>query len=193
MFQSTHLHEVWLRRICIRRSNFRFNPHTYMRCDSQFDISFSSFSSFNPHTYMRCDLEPCFDAALWFVSIHTPTWGVTDECCRLYKHDRVSIHTPTWGVTRFKIGRIWRHMFQSTHLHEVWHFQAIQPSLCLLGFQSTHLHEVWREYPRILKEHTSFNPHTYMRCDCIYVLRLQKAQGFNPHTYMRCDLHTLPD
>ena len=54
----------------------------------------------------------------------------------------VSIHTPTWGVTL---------------LSEV-------PDR-IIRFQSTHLHEVW---PRPLSGRwsgTSFNPHTYMRCD----------------------------
>ena len=34
-----------------------------------------------------------------FVSIHTPTWGVTYFSDTLFLLDNVSIHTPTWGVT----------------------------------------------------------------------------------------------
>ena len=55
-------------------------------------------------------------------------------------------------------------MFQSTHLHEVWH--------CLPDdlynrymFQSTHLHEVWLLQLLLFKIILSFNPHTYMWCD----------------------------
>ena len=33
------------------------------------------------------------------VSIHTPTWGVTQLGDTLPFPDVVSIHTPTWGVT----------------------------------------------------------------------------------------------
>ena len=32
-FQSTHLHEVWLKRIQPSTNRISFNPHTYMRCD----------------------------------------------------------------------------------------------------------------------------------------------------------------
>ena len=36
------------------------------------------------------------------VSIHTPTWGVTDgDACNKLVNVAVSIHTPTWGVTIF--------------------------------------------------------------------------------------------
>ena len=33
LFQSTHLHEVWLQVIADASDIDRFNPHTYMRCD----------------------------------------------------------------------------------------------------------------------------------------------------------------
>ena len=33
------------------------------------------------------------------LSIHTPTWGVTDGCITDNQGSLVSIHTPTWGVT----------------------------------------------------------------------------------------------
>ena len=33
------------------------------------------------------------------VSIHTPTWGVTELIDTYYPEIAVSIHTPTWGVT----------------------------------------------------------------------------------------------
>ena len=141
-FQSTHLHEVWLKL-----------PMMYVKTQG-----------FNPHTYMRCDYDVSFLTKYFTVSIHTPTWGVTMELrfcvllvlfqsthlhevwptrvngitteansfnphtymrCDVQMHDylltlRVSIHTPTWGVTtRWSTSTIaW--MFQSTHLHEVW-------------------------------------------------------------------------
>ena len=99
-----------------------FNPHTYMRCDSSLGIILSKIYSFNPHTYMRCDLSVrnlssiihLFQSThlheVWpqhrnqpyeddFVSIHTPTWGVTDYQSESDDPTKVSIHTPTWGVT----------------------------------------------------------------------------------------------
>ena len=77
----------------------------------------------------------------------------------------VSIHTPTWGVTlSLLLVLTLLFVFQSTHLHEVWHRSNF-----------THL------------DHSSFNPHTYMRCDQDEAPDVRETLGFNPHTYMRCD------
>ena len=79
---------------------------------------------------------------------------------------QVSIHTPTWGVTQIIKPQLYCNIkFQSTHLHEVWLFcplyhgqfwpvsihtptWGVTPSGFDIGhhrrFQSTHLHEVWR-------------------------------------------------
>ena len=56
VFQSTHLHEVWLLIVWTIRLIRCFNPHTYMRCD--------------PSGLQKC-------RTISKVSIHTPTWGVT--------------------------------------------------------------------------------------------------------------------
>ena len=120
-FQSTHLHEVWPRPLSGRWSGTSFNPHTYMRCDVQsctMSMSILKFQSthlhevwpqgqgtsqptdsFNPHTYMRCDNDsspiphkiPCFNP-------HT------------YMRCDFMFFSFTYCP-----------MFQSTHLHEVWH------------------------------------------------------------------------
>ena len=77
-------------------------------------------------------------------------------------------------------------------------------------FQSTHLHEVWHSAKRTKHQSSSFNPHTYMRCDNIWSVTnglyhavsihtptwgvtfcrflMYDTKGFNPHTYMRCDI-----
>ena len=54
----------------------------------------------------------------------------------------VSIHTPTWGVTRLSGSSGSLYLFQSTHLHEVWHIVSHRHRE-FKRFQSTHLHEVW--------------------------------------------------
>ena len=77
MFQSTHLHEVW-----------RWTPYRTWFPDC-----------FNPHTYMRCDCPSPIGSVEWWVSIHTPTWGVTGSSVAFAPFRIVSIHTPTWGVT----------------------------------------------------------------------------------------------
>ena len=119
-----------------------FNPHTYMRCDFFVAKTLDSLISFNPHTYMRCDRDFVGNFRQDLVSIHTPTWGVTEVwlCTRLVQN--VSIHTPTWGVTL-----------------------TLRMLLMLIRFQSTHLHEVWLLLLLIILLPACFNPHTYMRCD----------------------------
>ena len=142
-FQSTHLHEVWPCRSNTRSAMPSFNPHTYMRCDKTKKQAENYINSFNPHTYMRCDLGDVESSNILCVSIHTPTWGVTRHLKR----------------------KLTEKLFQSTHLHEVWHVVPLQGDLL-----------------------RSFNPHTYMRCDIKNSQITRDISGFNPHTYMRCDL-----
>ena len=121
MFQSTHLHEVWP--FC---DKIKINPN--------------QFQSTHLHEVWRHSAD--FGKTFNEVSIHTPTWGVTLRGTREYAYPRVSIHTPTWGVTYSKDQNSADIVFQSTHLHEVWHYQATK-----------------------FLRHRCFNPHTYMRCD----------------------------
>ena len=120
VFQSTHLHEVWLLIVWTIR---------LIRC-------------FNPHTYMRCDLRGRRQQGDRHVSIHTPTWGVTGFSVRCQNQNDVSIHTPTWGVTNRVYLLTLTIKFQSTHLHEVW-LDMMHKNSIHFKFQSTHLHEVW--------------------------------------------------
>ena len=187
MFQSTHLHEVWHCRFALLLPKMPVSIHTPtwgVTCMSSIVCKFRSFQSthlhevwlitkvhrlflesFNPHTYMRCDYSTMDKKKITYVSIHTPTWGVTSEvwhstlnstfqsthlhevwlCDRrsIRLYGAVSIHTPTWGVTL----QTWiitqqEKSFQSTHLHEVWPTTTSGQPLPL-KFQSTHLHEVW--------------------------------------------------
>ena len=185
-FQSTHLHEVWqnLNDNAFYRNQFQ-STHLHEVWPSLTSIT-SITTSFNPHTYMRCDFGKNEIGFARLVSIHTPTWGVTITFCNIFLAQ----------------------LFQSTHLHEVWH--RIQ---------------------YIGSYHRCFNPHTYMRCDAfmssinvassvsihtptwgvtrsVLVISSESKfqsthlhevwlfwynvvtyfRGFNPHTYMRCDL-----
>ena len=92
---------------------------------------------------MRCDACFLHICCCFFVSIHTPTWGVTGRGWFKSLFNDVSIHTPTWGVTLKKC-----------------------PLSSLMEFQSTHLHEVWQISRIVTPLLLCFNPHTYMRCDC---------------------------
>ena len=174
-FQSTHLHEVWLYPWWLHRSLWLcFNPHTYMRCD------------------LHCIVYHIFK---FYVSIHTPTWGVTETIrstwtnssrfnphtymrCDirdviLHKKGNVSIHTPTWGVTQEK-KEPWK-SGSSFNPHTYMRCDIrFKHGLAYHGkFQSTHLHEVWREEQyQQGRLGAGFNPHTYMRCDPLTPKRL---------------------
>ena len=122
MFQSTHLHEVWLCPSVLETWYGCFNPHTYMRCDSAWkSIEISERTRFNPHTYMRCD-DTVLRTCIVNHCFNPHTYMRCDVCwvwLAIWK--AVSIHTPTWGVTP-RQRKDWNTLqFQSTHLHEVWH------------------------------------------------------------------------
>ena len=164
-----------------------FNPHTYMRCDVPYSSNFAVETRFNPHTYMRCDLvyyrarrkRNGFNPHT-YMRCDSTSWQSSSDCY-------VSIHTPTWGVTICKKIPKSSRTFQSTHLHEVW-LLVLFRLLIRLRFQSTHLHEVWQRETRVATWWKCFNPHTYMRCDTWLFLWPCIIWCFNPHTYMRCDL-----
>ena len=125
LFQSTHPRRVWPPRFLLPVCITSFTPHTHEGCDKKNSIVFNFYV---------------------YVSIHTPTKGVTfwckdrqnaSFCFNPHTHEgcdwvrfpggrqnKVSIHTPTKGVTAnctryFAIG-----MFQSTHPRRVWRTPA---------------------------------------------------------------------
>ena len=142
----------------------RFNPHTYMRCDPfEFLLFLTLKVSIHTPTW---GVTTGKSVKHWCVtvSIHTPTWGVTvnkDYYERLLK---VSIHTPTWGVT-CRDDRSPKKLPVSIHT-PTWGVTVQPTNHCqTIMFQSTHLHEVWHRKWINRYKHICFNPHTYMRCD----------------------------
>ena len=120
-----------------------FNPHTHEGCDMDIDLIEPLWNGFNPHTHEGCDTAYIFGFVgrrkfqsthprrVWpfasvisiiqsFVSIHTPTKGVTNRCLVVVGADCVSIHTPTKGVTSRRKGTRILLGFQSTHPRRVW-------------------------------------------------------------------------
>ena len=77
-----------------------FNPHTHAGCDYLLEVQNRDHSSFNPHTHAGCDQFYTYCLYNIFVSIHTPTQGVTLK--------------NGWSLCL--------HMFQSTHPRRVWRF-----------------------------------------------------------------------
>ena len=180
-----------------------------MRCDLNLFLIYSRFVRFNPHTYMRCDVYYAYNWVYPDVSIHTPTWGVTQELLRQCRFIIVSIHTPTWGVTHSRYSVMSLH---GVSIHTptwgvtysgcwyVWCFcVSIHTPTWGVTYQdsySLHLLLVSIHTPtwgvtstlfRLRGIIPSFNPHTYMRCDIRKGIPRQSTRSFNPHTYMRCD------
>ena len=77
-----------------------------------------------------------------YVSIHTPTQGVTNNNGGLQMYMGVSIHTPTQGVTHCRHFLNGHSRFQSTHPRRVWPYRIFKTTC------------KW-----------SFNPHTHAGCD----------------------------
>ena len=145
-----------------------FNPHTHAGCDlcnvnfQVYAVQFQSthprrvwhlpvmllalLHSFNPHTHAGCDLRKhLFQKLGTYVSIHTPTQGVT-----------ASNNTGKAAITKF----------QSTHPRRVWLTSAGAWSYQSM-FQSTHPRRVWHPSRERPLDSLSFNPHTHAGCDSI--------------------------
>ena len=79
-FQSTHPRRVWRLVIASSWLSLSFNPHTHEGCDILMVLYSTTILSFNPHTHEGCDASLLNEINLSYVSIHTPTKGVT-YCC----------------------------------------------------------------------------------------------------------------
>ena len=76
-----------------------FNPHTHAGCDSARNPIHHLTACFNPHTHAGCDL-PCILFNIKTESFNPHTHAGCDRWHHETNHSRfVSIHTPTQGVT----------------------------------------------------------------------------------------------
>ena len=101
---------------------------------------------FNPHTHEGCDSRVSYLKSFQYVSIHTPTKGVTMDQEHTAQRWQVSIHTPTKGVT------------------------AAQP-MPPPGNASfnPHTHEGCDSCSDLIRScSTCFNPHTHEGCDAYH-------------------------
>ena len=120
-FQSTHPRRVWLNTNNYKHKSLGFNPHTHEGCDLLLILFFIAV----------------------FVSIHTPTKGVT-SCSRLrFRHNSVSIHTPTKGVTHLLLAGSQCLECFNPHTHEGCDAPCLPEMPSLVLFQSTHPRRVW--------------------------------------------------
>ena len=99
-FQSTHPRRVWPARCQVSLSNSMFQSTHPRRVWRKYILFNLSVKGFNPHTHEGCDVGHISSRHRTdFVSIHTPTKGVTPLQTAAFTRLRVSIHTPTKGVT----------------------------------------------------------------------------------------------
>ena len=166
----------WLQSSC-------FNPHTHEGCDLEIrrnPYSLKEFQSTHPRrvwlgyngkTRTASLFQSTHPRRVWhianeenareiFVSIHTPTKGVTQTFKPHRVTENVSIHTPTKGVT---CGWWFRQLLESVSIHT--------PTK---GVTSVSLSINWT----IL----SFNPHTHEGCDSLqcYAPRGRKVSIHTP-------------
>ena len=121
-----------------------FNPHTHAGCDFGNGKGKPRPDSFNPHTHAGCDLRRGTRyQSQRYVSIHTPTQGVTYLLAHKPEVLKVSIHTPTQGVTEPRY-RTFGKLEVSIHT----------PTQGVTGFCTC-----------LLNNNLCFNPHTHAGCD----------------------------
>ena len=209
-FQSTHLHEVWHHRQQCVSTIWSFNPHTYMRCDvsAGYDVIILKVSIHTP-TWGVTSETANSHSFLLFQSTHLHEVWLYPSYSYYISSEFQSTHLhEVWLYLHCSLQAF--RQFQSTHLHEVWHLGVIKNAYAdnvsihtptwgvtvITGndndwaFVSIHTPTwgVTSTYKQRVSFTTSFNPHTYMRCDHYNRSHQGKNQSFNPHTYMRCDI-----
>ena len=142
-----------------------FNPHTHAGCDGLSIYVSATNLCFNPHTHAGCDYMGQWVIYSWFVSIHTPTQGVTNVWDNMVVTDGFQSTHPR---------RVWLHM-----LHHSYPYNCFNP----------HTHagcDAARTF--LLSPPFCFNPHTHAGCDTHIIAIIWLLPGFNPHTHAGCDL-----
>ena len=169
MFQSTHPRRVWLWLIhrISGRSLFQSTHPRRVWLSDAIGNYYTQYVSIHTPTKGVTETVLCA-LQCYSVSIHTPTKGVTYVWLFKGFLSIVSIHTPTKGVTRFLINFTLFHVFQSTHPRRVWLFN--HNSMILVR---------------------CFNPHTHEGCDVNFKWCFSNKHSFNPHTHEGCDWFNL--
>ena len=211
-----------------------FNPHTHEGCDCPIGEVYTHLIKFQSTHPRRVWQEHCINTRqclqfqsthprrVWrysscythhgrWVSIHTPTKGVTSQISWHKITSHVSIHTPTKGVTCAMASCCFGFLFQSTHPRRVWLINFVSQSVSshvsihtptkgvtqrsfvlssgIFCF-NPHTHEGCdKEFVYGFLAILRFNPHTHEGCDNISVAYLPIPQCFNPHTHEGCDAH----
>ena len=146
-----------------------FNPHTHAGCDwkhlqdhhaSRFqsthprrvwlsiNAQLTLYGSFNPHTHAGCDCWSLSTSFVYYVSIHTPTQGVTLVLRRQRKLYLFQSTHPrrVWLPNAIRIGRQ-RYSF-NPHTHAGCDMADVRKLAPFILFQSTHPRRVWHMVER---------------------------------------------
>ena len=124
LFQSTHPRRVWLERVAEIVNASSVSIHTPTKgVTSVVQWATSTSLCFNPHTHEGCDsaVESDVREYIEFQSTHPRRVWLLLFRLSLFR-SFVSIHTPTKGVTDFIVLNGNKSKFQSTHPRRVWLF-----------------------------------------------------------------------
>ena len=97
-----------------------FNPHTHAGCDSISSLEQPLLASFNPHTHAGCDCSIISGVSGYSMFQSTHPRRVWHYPMEFWSVTFVSIHTPTQGVTLLSFSGLLFPLFQSTHPRRVW-------------------------------------------------------------------------
>ena len=134
------------------------------------------FQSTHPRRVWQCELFTLF--RFWYVSIHTPTKGVTSESyLKTLGPWSFNPHTHEGCDSSAVISKFASKSF-NPHTHEGCDLIDVLLLLLLLSFQSTHPRRVWQINNRLLTKLRSFNPHTHEGCDIMIALLMSHPLVF---------------
>ena len=78
---------------------FYFNPRSLVGNDGNQNIRRNQNGNFNPRSLVGNDSFLIVQAPRFFISIHVPSWGTTEEHGVMFVSIKISIHVPSWGTT----------------------------------------------------------------------------------------------
>ena len=153
-FQSTHPRRVWRQATYMHSHRYQFqstHPRRVWHIANEENAREIFVSIHTPTKGVTQTFKP--HRVTENVSIHTPTKGVTYYSRQAFLRQEVSIHTPTKGVTLRQTP--YKHLldlFQSTHPRRVWRYDSHFLN-DWRKFQSTHPRRVWLHIQQIAEYH----------------------------------------
>ena len=143
---------------------------------------------FNPHSHAGSDLIGLLAGGINYISIHTPTQGVTMNLRDFIRLAIISIHTPTQGVTTWEQAAA-RPEIISIHTPTQGVTYKRTGDYAGLSDFNPHSHAgsdlAWKY---IIYVQSNFNPHSHAGSDDFLMDRGIKPYNFNPHSHAGSDM-----